>query len=141
MSKPYIHAVSSAKRFGGVPEDYIEIHNLMDSSKGAICDNRHRALTHNSWFLSFILEKIFVVTITNSENKKISVRDIGEQHVAEDFRGKFIPTAQDYLQEMEMKDWMNNGRGVPPSFQKIEDKLKSKLPIEIPNLINQTRYD
>jgi len=42
---------------------------------------------------------------------------------------------------MEMKDWMNNGRGVPPSFQKIEDKLKSKLPIEIPNLINQTRYD
>jgi hypothetical protein len=141
MSKPYIHAVSSAKRFGGVPEDYIEIHNLMDSSKGAICDNRHRALTHNSWFLSFILEKIFGVTITNSENKKISVRDIGEQHVAEDFRGKFIPTAQDYLQEMEMKDWMNNGRGVPPSFQKIEDKLKSKLPIEIPNLINQTRYD
>lgn len=50
MAKPYIHAISSAKRFGGKPEDYIEIHNLMDSSKGAIPDNRHRALTHNSWF-------------------------------------------------------------------------------------------
>ena len=36
MSKPWIHALSSAKRFGGVPEDYIEIHNLMDSSKATL---------------------------------------------------------------------------------------------------------
>lgn len=127
MSKPYIHAVSSAKRFGGKPEDYLEIHNLMDSSKGAICDNRHRALTHNSWFLSVILERIFGVVITNSNGRKVSVRDIGEQHVSEDFRGRFIPSAQDYLQEMEMKEWMNNGRGVPPSFARIENKLKEKL--------------
>lgn len=121
MSKPYIHSLSSAKRFGGKPEDYIEIHNLMDSSKGAICDNRHRALTHNSWFLSVILERIFGVTITNSDGKKVSVRDIGEQHVAEDFKGRFIPSAQDYLQEMEMKDWMNNGKGeLPSSAQKLK---------------------
>ncbi len=30
MSKPYIHALSSAKKFGGKPEDYLEIHQLMD---------------------------------------------------------------------------------------------------------------
>ncbi len=30
MAKPWIHAVSSAKKFGGVPEDYFDIHNLMD---------------------------------------------------------------------------------------------------------------
>jgi hypothetical protein len=120
VSKPWIHACSSAKRFGGKPEDYIEIHNLMDSSKGAICDNRHRALTHNSWFLSVILERIFGVTIINSVGRTISVRDIGEQHVSEDFRGKFIPTAQDYLQEIGLKNWMNNGKGTPPSFSKIE---------------------
>ena len=123
MSKPWIHAMSSAKKFGGKPEDYIEIHNLMDSSKAVICDNRHRALTHNSWFVGVILEKIFGVTITNSNGRKISVRDIGEQHVSEDFRGRFIPSAQDYLQEMDMKPWMNNGRGVPPSFDKIHKLL------------------
>lgn len=127
MSKPWIHAESSAKRFGGKPEDYIEIHNLMDSSKAAMCDNRHRALTHNSWFIGTILERIFGVTLTNSVGRTISVRDIGEQHVAEDFRGRYIPTAQDFLAEMEMKEWMNNGRGVPPSFQKIENKLKGTL--------------
>lgn len=122
MAKPYIHAVSSARRFGGVPEDYLEIHNLLDSSKGAIPDNRHRALTHNSWFLSTILERVFGVTITNSDGRKVSVRDVGEQHILEDFGGKFIPTAQDYIQEMELKMWMQNGQGHPPSHDRIEKK-------------------
>lgn len=122
MSKPYIHAVSSAKQYGGKPEDYLEIHNLMDSSKAAFCDNRHRALTHNAWFIGFILEKIFGTTITNSDGRVISVRDIGEQHVAEDFGGRYIPSAQDYLAEMELTDWMNNGKGSPPSFAKIHKR-------------------
>ena len=127
MSKPYIHAVSSARRFGGVPEDYIEIHNLLDSSKGAIADNRHRALTHTSWFLSTILEKIFGVVIENSAGRKVSVRDVGEQHILEDFGGRFIPTAQDYLAEMEHKDWMLNGKGLPPqSFVKLDKPKQVK---------------
>lgn len=119
MSKPWIHAESSAKRFGGEPTDYIEIHNLMDSSKATIADSRHRALTHNSWFIGTILEMIFGVTLTNSAGRIVSVRDIGEQHVLEDFGGRFIPSAQDYLQEVEFKDWMLNGKGVPPSFAKL----------------------
>ncbi len=122
MAKPYIHALSSAKRFGGKPEDYIEIHNLMDSSKATVADSRHRALTHNAWFVGFILEKIFGVNITNSEGKLVSVREIGEQHVLEDFKNRFIPSAQDYLQEIEMKDWMIDGRGIPPSFAKLNHK-------------------
>lgn len=126
MAKPWIHALSSAKRFGGKPEDYEAIHELMDSSKGAMPDNRHRALTHHSWFISFILPKIFGNTFKNSDNKVISTRDIGEQHVLEDFRGKFIPTAQDYLQVTDFKGWMQNGEGVPPSFQKIGEKLVTK---------------
>lgn len=124
MAKPYVHALSSVKRYGGKVEDYIEIHNFMDSSKSAIADNRHRALTHNSWFLSTVLEKVFGITITNSDGKVISVRTIGEEHVQEDFGNKFIPSAQDYLQEIEFKEWMQNGRGCPPSFAKILDRPK-----------------
>jgi hypothetical protein len=123
MAKPYIHAVSSARRFGGKPEDYLEIHQLMDSSKTVIPDQRHRCLTHTSWFLSTILERIFGVTMTNSDGRKFSVRDVGEQHILEDFGGRFIPTAQDYLQEMEYKNWMQNGKeGHPSSHEKIERK-------------------
>lgn len=119
MSKPWIHAQSSVKRYGGKPEDYLEIHNLLDSSKAAIADNRHRALTHNSWFIGHVIEKVFGVTITNSDGKKVSVRDVAEDHVLEDYGLKFIPSAQDFLQEIEFKDWMQNGQGKPPSAAKL----------------------
>lgn len=120
MAKPIFHAISSVKRFGGVPEDYLPIHDLMDSSKGTMPVVRHRALTHQSWFLSVILERIFGHVIINSDDRAVSVREIGEQHVLEDYQEKFIPTAQDYLQEMEIKSWMNNGHaGHPPSHEKI----------------------
>lgn len=120
MAKPYLHALSSARRFGGVPEDYMDIHNLMDSSKSAMPDNRHRALTHNSWFIGTILERIFGATFVNSAGKTVSVRDVAEQHVLEDYGGRFIPTAQDFLQEIEYREWMNGRGGVPPSREKIE---------------------
>jgi hypothetical protein len=129
MSKPWIHAKNSARKFGGKPEDYLEIHNLMDSSKSCIGDNRHRCLTHNSWFVGADgpLERIFGPVIVNSDKREVSTRDIGEQHILEDFGMQYIPTAQDFLQEMEMKDWMSNGKGSPPSFQKIEKKKTKKL--------------
>jgi hypothetical protein len=118
MAKPWIHAKSSAKKYGGKPEDYLPIHNFMDSSKGTIADSRHRALTHNAWFIGTVLEKVFGVTLTNSDGMIVSVRDIGEQHVLEDYRLRFIPSAQDYLQEMEVKEWMIAGKGEPPTSAK-----------------------
>jgi hypothetical protein len=134
MSKPWVHAKNSARIYGGKPEDYLPIHNLMDSSKGSIGDNRHRALTHNSWFVSAggPLELIFGVVIKNSDNKEVSVRDIGEQHILEDFGMRFIPTPQDYLQEMEIKSWMNNSKdSTPSSFKKIEKtKIKKVLNLD-----------
>lgn len=124
-----VHALSSARKWGGNPNDYMPIHNLMDSSKGTIADSRHRALTHNTWFIGpdGPLEKIFGYEITNSDGRKVSVRDIGEQHVLEDFGGKFIPSAQDYLQEIEMKEWMACGQGTPPSFAKVVKMARDGL--------------
>lgn len=146
MAKPIVHARSSARRFGGVAEDYLGIHDLLDSSKSTFPDNRHRALTHNSWFF-FIMERIFghEIKLTclecdgtgricgeqhNSECDKCegsgkrgtaSVRAVCEQHVLEDFRGRFIPTVADYFEGMEFQDWMNNGiNGTPSSHRKID---------------------
>jgi hypothetical protein len=121
MSKPWIHSLSSARKFGGTPEDYIEIHNFMDSSKAVIADNRHRALTHNSWFIGTVLERVFGTTFVNSVGKHISVRDVGEQHVMEDLQ--CIPSGQDFLAEIEYKSWME-GKGKPPSFDKITKSQK-----------------
>jgi len=117
------------KKFGGITDDYIDIHNLLDSSKSVLSDNRHRALTHNSWFLNEVIERIFGYVILNSDGREISVKEIAEQHVLEDFNGRFIPSAQDYLQEIKYQPWMN-GMGKPTSFKKIEEEqevIKIKL--------------
>lgn len=47
--KPWIHAKISVKKFGGLPEDYIEIHNWFDQTKTHIPDSRHRLVLHNSY--------------------------------------------------------------------------------------------
>jgi len=111
MPKPHIHAEVDVKRWGGKLDDYTPIHDLMDSSKAAFADNRHRAATHNIWFVHNILPRIFGDTIVNSDGKTVSVRDIGEQHCLVDFRHKFIPTLQDYLSNMTAAAWMNNAIG------------------------------
>jgi hypothetical protein len=115
--KPIIHAQNSVKKFGGQPEDYIEIHNWFDSSKQFIASWAHRAMYHHTAGI-FLCEKIFGTTIKNSDGKLVSVRDIGEQHVLEDFGGKFIPTPQDYLQEINLQPWMNRETGALPNSAK-----------------------
>ena len=68
MATSYHHAVSSARKFGGIPEDYIAIHTWFDESKMHWADFRHRALRHHTEGI-FLAEKIFGVTLTNSEGK------------------------------------------------------------------------
>jgi hypothetical protein len=151
MSKPYIHAVSSAKKHGGKPEEYEKFHEWFDQTKSLLPDQRHRALLHSSFGI-FLCTQVFGNTFTNSVGKVVSVRDIGEQHVLEDFGGRFIPTAQDYLQEIEYKSWMQNGKEYPPSFQKIDRKRKAdkaeksatptiQVPKELVDLLNQLPND
>jgi hypothetical protein len=115
---PYLHAESSAKRFGGKPEDYLDIHELMDSSKAAYPNNAHRVITHHSWFTTIILPKIFGHMRENSDGRRYSVKDVGEYHILEDFKGKFIPSVQDYLENLIVTEWMNNGADVPQRLKK-----------------------
>ena len=74
MSKPWIHSRSSAKKFGGIPEDYLDIHEFMDSSKSTIADNRHRALTHNMFWVQEVMIPLFGYNITNSEGEEVRRR-------------------------------------------------------------------
>ena len=129
MSKPFIHAKSSSRRFGGKPDDYLDIHNWFDRSKAWFPDNRHRVFTHHSEGI-FECERVFGVTRVNSDGRTYSVRDIGEQHISEDFSGKFIPCVADYINNMSMEAWMNNGKGgTPPSYKKVDEFLKSRTPV------------
>lgn len=109
MANPEIHAKSSVKRWGGTIEDYLAIHELLDSPKETMNNNTSRMLTHNVWFCYKIIPKIFGYNITNSDGRSVDTIDIAMLHVAEDFRMKFVPTVQDYLKHLDVQPWMNNG--------------------------------
>jgi hypothetical protein len=67
----------------------------------------------------------------NSAGKEFSVKDVCEQHILEDFGMRFIPTPQDYLENMDFMDWMQNGiKGCPSSFQKLSDKGNIKVNLD-----------
>jgi len=101
--KPHLHCKGSAKRYGGVPDDYVDIHSFMDSTKSALADIRHRAILHNSFGI-FLAEKVFGITRTNSEGKVYAVRDVAEDHVIEDL-GR-IPTIEQWVKNMNIEPWM-----------------------------------
>ncbi len=127
MAKPYIHACNSVKKYGGRVEDYLPLHELMDSSKAVVADNRHRALSHNTWFITTILDKIFGPFIKNSDGVDVPTRDLGEQHCVEDLGN--VPSAQDYLNHMEIQPWMSkDGNNVPPFDAKELFEKVRKLP-------------
>jgi len=118
MANPLVHSKSSVRLWGGNVEDYLPLHNKMDISKKYFSDNRHRALTHNMFFIFEVMIPLFGEYIDNSDGKTVSVKDICEYHILEDYGKKFIPNVSDFLQEMEVKSWMANGLGEKPSSQK-----------------------
>ena len=101
--KPLIHAKNSVRKWGGCVEDYIPLHDFFDSSKATLPDLRHRAILHSSFGI-FLLERVFGTYITNSDGRKVSVRDVGEQHVMEDMG--FIPTVERWLRNTPIEEWM-----------------------------------
>jgi len=114
MAKPYVHAESSVKHFKvGKPEDYLDIHTFMDSTKASYPNIKNRMFTHNSWFIKEVLPRVFG-QYRMVDGVKISIEAIGEQHVLEDFRGS-IPTPQDWCNALAFESWMNNGLTKPAS--------------------------
>ncbi len=96
--KPHLHAKNSVKKYGGTIEDYLPIHDFIDSSKIAV-PVKMRSVSSMG---------MFGALITNSEGKRVSTRDLAEEHVIDDLG--FIPTMQDYLEHMTLEPWMGGQR-------------------------------
>ena len=169
MAKSDKHAESSVKQHGGNSQDYLEIHEMMDSSKSSHADNRHRVVFHSA-FGAYLIQKMFGmdfekmkqlqqkyqlpdefldelielfkhnrqngVHLKNSDGKKVHVRDIAEQHILEDFRMRFIPSLSDYVNNMQLKGWMNNGMSENVNNEKTISSKKAK---QINFVINKTK--
>ena len=103
MAHSYFHAVITAKKWGGIPEDYQAIHSWFDGSKSILADMRHRALRHHAEGI-FMAEQVFGITIINSAGRTVPVRLIGEQHVLDDLG--HIPSFADWARAIEPARWM-----------------------------------
>lgn len=102
---PFYHAQSTVNKFGGTVDDYLPIHNWFDNTKEYTGAWNHRALKHHASGINECVS-IFGDYIINSENKKVPVKYIAEQHVIEDCG--FIPTIQDWLAPLlkHPEEWM-----------------------------------
>lgn len=101
--KPVFHANLSVKKYGGAREDYLPIHNFIDSSKSTYADARHRAILHSTFGI-YITEQMFGEIIVNSDGREVCVRDIAEDHVIQDLG--FIPTVEKWLESLQLTPWM-----------------------------------
>lgn len=122
MAQSLVHAEASARHFGGVPEDYIKLHEWIDHFKELVGDVTHRQYRHNSagpW----MAQEVFGLTVTNSEGKKVSVREIAENHVVEDLG--WIPSPADWSACLTCKTWMGGKRN---RFIGREELLEVALP-------------
>lgn len=103
MADAYHHAISSSKKWGGEPEDYLDIHEWFDGSKEIICDFRHRALRHHAEGITLAIQ-LFGPVREISTGRRVPTRWIGEQHVREDFG--WIPSFVDWCRAIKPAPWM-----------------------------------
>jgi hypothetical protein len=106
------HAVSASRKWGGKPEDYIEIEEFIDSSKEVLGDVRHRAIYHHTTGV-WLCQRVFGRTITVEKASghgvvQVPVRLIAERHVIEDLG--WLPSPADYLKGAPIEPWMSGSQ-------------------------------
>jgi len=74
--RPYQHAISSASRLGGKWQDYLAVHEFIDSTKTCCADSRHRMILHSVDFGAALARMAFP--------DRLDTDDLVAQHVVED---------------------------------------------------------
>jgi hypothetical protein len=106
MASAFTHAQSSAKKWGGEPDEYHPIHDFFDETKALTADPRHRMLRHHAEGIR-LMEQVHGPSLTLSTGRTIPTRWIGEQHMLEDFG--MIPNAMDWINAVQPEPWMTRG--------------------------------
>ena len=106
----WFHAKSSAKKWGGTAEDYIAVHEAIDSSKQFIGDVRHRMMFHHTagvWWMQQLFGRVITIRRENG-SIEVPVRLIAEQHIIEDLG--WLPGLEAYFDGVPIKGWMSGAK-------------------------------
>jgi hypothetical protein len=107
----WFHAVSAARKWGGIAEEYLLVEEFIDSSKKVIGDVRHRSLYHHTlgvWLCEEIFGPVLHVGTAHGSVREVPVRLVAERHIEEDLG--WIPSPADYIQGMPISPWMSGKR-------------------------------
>ena len=113
---PSAHARRSVTLLGGTLEDYLPIHQFLESSRLHLPDARHRVLLHTTLGVQTV-EEVFGLELASS----VSTRLVAETHIRADLG--FIPTVEEALDSLPLEPWMFRGA------QALTRKLGRKIPI------------
>lgn len=106
----WYHAVSASKKWGGKPEDYLDVEEFIDSSKKIIGDFRHRSLYHHTEG-TWLCQRLFGTTLSIEKEHGVSlvpVRLVAERHILEDLG--WLPSPADYIKGMLKEPWMSGSQ-------------------------------
>lgn len=102
------HARISAKRWGGEPKDYDELHAFIDSSKGLCSDARHRIL-QTLLGINSVVVPVFGHSFQNSVGKSIDLNGLCERdHLLMDHQQRFISTFNDFVNAIDARQLSKN---------------------------------
>lgn len=104
------HAQSAARKWGGTPDDYVDIEEFLDSSKKIIGDVRHRSIYHHTEGV-WLCQRIFGRTIAVEKQHRevfVPVRLVAERHILEDLG--WLPSPADYIKNMAVNPWMSGSQ-------------------------------
>jgi hypothetical protein len=96
---PYHHALSSQREHGGVPDDYLPLHNWFDASKTGLAHFTHRSINHHREGIQEAVRH-FGPAIVNADGASVPIETLALQHLAEDM--SIIPSAADWLQHADL---------------------------------------
>ena len=78
MSTAIHHAMSSAKKFGGEPEDYLRVHEFFDQFKKQDWHFAHRVVLHHTGGIE-IAEQVFGPTIRVKTHARKEKKDLSDE--------------------------------------------------------------
>ncbi|HMS42476.1 MAG TPA: hypothetical protein PKE69_19755 [Pyrinomonadaceae bacterium] len=135
--KPLQHAQISARTYGGVWTDYIEIHNFLDSSKATCAHFKHRFLLHHAEGIDLAV-RLFGEELTNRDGQTNSIRQILTDHLIEDVGS--IVLVEDWAQNLMPKTDAPFYQFLAKKRQQIEaDEIRGE--IELLNAFNLSGED
>lgn len=106
------HARADAVRYGGLADEYLFVHQFVDSVVPRGLHPKPCRLVLHHAYGAFVAERALGLSFVNSAYRTVHVRDLVEQHVLREL-GR-IPDLGDWLRPMKTAPWMSGTRRPVP---------------------------